>query len=118
MEIKAQLLLKPTERGAALPLNEALAQTRERGRVVSDIIGIKNINFDYDEATVEIHGLGKQWTVDLEDFSKMNPYYVIDENVALDERGHPSFEGVHTFAKKLVEAHLEGETEGLMGDAQ
>ena len=111
MEITAQLTIKPTRRSRALPLNEAFARTRQRGRTVSDIIGVK-IDFNYDKASAEIHGLGKKWTVDLSEFGNMLPYYEIDSKIQFNPEGYPSLSSVHECAKDLVNDHIKGEVEG------
>lgn len=111
MEIKAELTIKPSKRNRALPLNEALTETRERGKTVSDVFGLKGVNFDYTEASAEIQGLGKKWTVDLTDFGNMLPYYELDSKVKFNPQGYPSLESVHQAAKDLVNDHLTGEAE-------
>lgn len=110
MEITQEFTIRPTDRGKALPLNQALQKTRARGRTVSDLIGVSGLNFDYENATAEIHGLGKKWTVYLNDPSEhMLPYYEIDSKVMLDDNGYPSLDSVHEQAKELVNDHIQGE---------
>lgn len=96
------------DRGSRLPLNEQIMQAfRRRGMNVSEIFVFEDMNFEYEELKVQVTGAGKDWTIDLSDFNKIRPYYLMNENIQRDDDGHPSIEAVHAFAMDLVNEYRQ-----------
>lgn len=99
---KVELSIKAGRNGR-LPFNEQIMKVFDtRGMNVSDIFTFEDLNFEYDEAKVQISEGGRDLTVDLSNFNKMRPYYVVSENIELDENGHPSTEALHAFALSII----------------
>ena len=89
--------------GQKLPLNEQIMRAfTQRGMNVSDIIIFEDMRFQYEDLKVQVTASGREWTIDLSDFTKLRPYYVMDENIERNDDGHPAIDAVHTFAMRLV----------------
>ena len=102
-----ELTVKATK-GQSLPLNEQIMRAfTNRGMNVSDIIVFEDMKFQYENLKVQVTASGRDWTIDLSDFNKMRPYYVMDENIQQDEDGHPALEAVHAFATRLINEYRQ-----------
>ena len=96
-------------RGGRLPLNDQIMRVfRNQGMNVSDIFTFEDMNYEYEELKVQVTEAGKGWTIDLSDFNKIRPYYLMSKDIQRDEDGHPSVEAVHAFAMSLVDEYRQG----------